>query len=58
MGISIRNQIRDTVVGGESLRPHDRGGLIMRAPLLLALVLLGTAPAWAAEEPSGCDNLK
>ena len=30
----------------------------MRAPLLLALVLLGTAPAWAAEEPSGCDKFK
>ena len=30
----------------------------MRALLLLALVLLGTAPAWAAEEPSGCDKFK
>src|ERR1700676_2647056 len=30
----------------------------MRAPLLIALVLLGTAPAWAAEEPSGCDKFK
>ena len=30
----------------------------MRAPLLLALVLLGTTPAWAAEEPSGCDKFK
>jgi hypothetical protein len=30
----------------------------MRAPLLLALVALGTAPAWAAEEPSGCDKFK
>ena len=30
----------------------------MRSPLLLALVLLGTAPAWAAEEPSGCDKFK
>ena len=30
----------------------------MRAPLLLALVLLGSAPAWAAEEPSGCDKFK
>src|ERR1700735_2126331 len=30
----------------------------MRAPLLFALVLLGTAPAWAAEEPSGCDKFK
>src|SRR6202161_3831571 len=30
----------------------------MRASLLLALVLLGTAPAWAAEEPSGCDKFK
>ena len=30
----------------------------MRAPLLLALVLLGTAPAYAADEPSGCDKFK
>jgi hypothetical protein len=30
----------------------------MRAPLLIALVLLGTAPAWGAEEPSGCDKFK
>jgi hypothetical protein len=30
----------------------------MRAPLFLALALLGTAPAWAAEEPSGCDKFK
>src|ERR1700722_154527 len=30
----------------------------MRAPLLLALVLLATAPAFAAEEPSGCDKFK
>ncbi len=30
---------------------------MMRAPLLIALVLLGTAPAWA-EEPSGCDKFK
>jgi hypothetical protein len=30
----------------------------MRAPLLIALALLGTAPAWAAEEPSGCDKFK
>jgi hypothetical protein len=30
----------------------------MRAPVLLALALLGTAPAWAAEEPSGCDKFK
>jgi len=28
----------------------------MRAPLLIALALLGTIPAWAAEEPSGCDR--
>ena len=31
---------------------------MIRAPLLLALVWLGTAPAWAAEEPSGCDKFK
>lgn len=30
----------------------------MRAPLLIALMLIGTAPAWAAEEPSGCDKFK
>jgi hypothetical protein len=30
----------------------------MRAPLLIAFVLLGTVPAWAAEEPSGCDKFK
>ena len=29
----------------------------MRTPLLIALMLLGTAPAWA-EEPSGCDKFK
>jgi hypothetical protein len=30
----------------------------MRASLLVALVLLGTASAWAAEEHSGCDKFK
>lgn len=30
----------------------------MRAPLLIALILLGTAPVWGAEEPSGCDKFK
>jgi hypothetical protein len=30
----------------------------MRAPLLIALVLLGTRAAFAAEEPSGCDKFK
>jgi hypothetical protein len=30
----------------------------MRAPLLIALALLATAPALAAEEPSGCDKFK
>jgi hypothetical protein len=30
----------------------------MRAPLIIALLLLGAAPAWAAEEPSGCDKFK
>ena len=29
----------------------------MRAPLIIALALLGTAPAWA-EDPSGCDKFK
>jgi hypothetical protein len=30
----------------------------MRTSLLIALVLLGTVPAWAAEEPVGCDKFK
>jgi len=30
----------------------------MRAPWLIALVLFGTASAFAAEEPSGCDKFK
>src|ERR1700692_2119774 len=30
----------------------------MRAPLLIAFVLLGAVPVWAAEEPSGCDKFK
>ena len=30
----------------------------MRAPLMIALVLLGTSAAFAAEEPSGCDKFK
>ena len=30
----------------------------MRAPLLIALALFGSAPAWAADEPSGCDKFK
>ena len=30
----------------------------MRTAVLLALALLGAAPAWAAEEPSGCDKFK
>jgi hypothetical protein len=30
----------------------------MRAPFLIALALLGAAPARAAEEPSGCDKFK
>src|SRR6204780_940972 len=30
----------------------------MRTSLLFALVLLGSAPTWAAEEPSGCDKFK
>jgi hypothetical protein len=30
----------------------------MRASLLMALILLGAAPVYAAEEPSGCDKFK
>ena len=30
----------------------------MRTSFLVALALLGAAPAWAAEEPSGCDKFK
>jgi len=30
----------------------------MRKPILMALLLIGAAPAWAAEEPSGCDKFK
>ena len=30
----------------------------MRAPLFIAFVLLGAVPAWAADEPSGCDKFK
>jgi hypothetical protein len=30
----------------------------MRAPLMIALVLLGTSTPFAAEEPSGCDKFK
>ncbi|MET4116773.1 hypothetical protein ABIB85_003150 [Bradyrhizobium sp. JR1.5] len=30
----------------------------MRIPLLLGLLLLGIAPAFATEEPSGCDKFK
>jgi len=30
----------------------------MRVTFIIALVVLGAAPAWAAEEPSGCDKFK
>jgi hypothetical protein len=30
----------------------------MRKPMLVALALLGVVPAWAADEPSGCDKFK
>ena len=30
----------------------------MRTSLVIAFVLLGTVPAWAAEEPVGCDKFK
>ena len=30
----------------------------MRTPLLVALMIVCAAPAWAAEEPSGCDKFK
>jgi hypothetical protein len=32
--------------------------MIMRIPMLITLTSLGTAPAWAADEPSGCDKFK
>jgi hypothetical protein len=32
--------------------------LTVRAALLIALALLGSSAAWAAEEPSGCDKFK
>jgi hypothetical protein len=32
--------------------------LTVRAAPLIGLLLLGTAPAWSAEEPSGCDKFK
>ena len=31
---------------------------MMRAPIVIALLLLALAPARAAEEPSGCDKFK
>jgi hypothetical protein len=31
---------------------------MQRTPVLAALLLLGSAPAFAAEEPSGCDKFK
>jgi hypothetical protein len=30
----------------------------MRSAVLVVLTLLGSVPAWAAEEPSGCDKFK
>ncbi len=30
----------------------------MRNTFIIALLLLGASPAWAAEEPSGCDKFK
>jgi len=30
----------------------------MRTSLFVALLLFGVVPAWAAEEPSGCDKFK
>ena len=32
--------------------------MIMRTALFVSLLLLGAVPAWAAEEPSGCDKFK
>jgi hypothetical protein len=31
---------------------------MVRQSFVVALLLLGTAPAWGAEEPSGCDKFK
>src|ERR1700761_8081915 len=43
---------------GEVFRCHDGRGLSMHKPLFIAIALLTAAPAWAAEEPSGCDKFK
>ena len=40
------------------MRIFARSRIKGTAPLLVALVWLGTAPTWAAEEPSGCDKFK
>jgi hypothetical protein len=43
----------------EGLRHRDGDGLIRRAPLIIALILLASGGlARAAEEPSGCDKFK
>jgi len=42
----------------ELSRNNCERGLTMRAVLTIALLMLGAAPAWAAEEPVGCDKFK
>ncbi len=53
MRISARNQIKGTAV-----EVKNCGGLTTRSAFIVALLLLSAAPAWAAEEPSGCDKFK
>jgi hypothetical protein len=56
MRISARNQIEGTVV--EVKKGATTSHVRVRTAFLIALLLLGAAPAWAAEEPSGCDKFK
>ena len=44
--------------GDKSLRRHDRGGSIMRTPLMIALVLLGACAPLPRKMPSGCDEFR
>jgi hypothetical protein len=55
MRISARNQINGTVV---EVKKGATTSHIMRSFVFIMLALLGTAPVFAAEEPSGCDKFK